>query len=535
MGVVLCDCEKKHYQEQSENQSPNITQNIITPLSNISTPQFSTNDTLKTIKSTKSNLSIEDNILIDKTVIIGKGEGDIRDTYEIGKKIGGGSYGVVFLSLKKRTGEKVAIKVMKKKKKKEKKLNNEILHEIDILRTLDHQNIINIFEFYEGTFNFYIVTEYCQSGNLADKINKNNLIISESVASVIIFQILSAINYCHQRNIIHRDLKPENIMLDNNTKSGYPYIKIIDFGTSKFREKEYEDELIGSPYYMAPEVIDKKYNNKCDIWSIGIILYFIMTKKKPFTGFSLEEIFSSIKDDEIDLKSKYLRNYSGELKNLLVQLLKKKPEERIDAKEALNHQWFINNKTKEKLIELSSNEMNNLLDNIKNYYPDNLLQQTSLIYLVNNNPNCENVKKASSLYIKIDKDNNGIIDLNEFVHGLKILYEEKGENIEEDFLINCFNRIDSNNNGRIDYDEFIRAAINKKEFLSEKMMKDAFEHFDIDKSGSISVEDISKVFGFNLNENNLQEFQNIIEECDIDKNGKVELNEFIIIMEKILK
>ena len=192
---------------------------------------------------------------------------------------------------------------MKKRRKKNKNLNNEILQEIEMLKTLDHQNIINIFEFYEGDYNFYIVTEYCQSGNLADRINKNNLIISESVASVIIFQILSAINYCHQRNIIHRDLKPENIMLDNNTKSGYPYIKIIDFGTSKFREKEYEDELIGSPYFMAPEVIEKKYNNKCDIWSIGIILYFIMTKKKPFTGFSLEEIFSSIKDDEIDLKS----------------------------------------------------------------------------------------------------------------------------------------------------------------------------------------------------------------------------------------
>ena len=535
MGVVLCDCEKKQFQETKDNINPIGSSKIITPLSNISTPQYSSSESGKSLKSNKFFSNIEENIKVDKTVIIGKGEGDIRDTYEIGKKIGGGTYGVVFLSLKKRTGEKAAIKVMKKKKKNNKKLNNEIIQEIEMLRTLDHQNIINIFEFYEGNYNFYIVTEYCQSGNLADKINKTNILMSESQASVIIFQILSAINYCHQRNIIHRDLKPENIMLDNNTKSGYPYIKIIDFGTSKFREKEYEDELIGSPYYMAPEVIDKKYNNKCDIWSIGIILYFIMTKKKPFTGFSLEEIFSSIKDDEIDLKSKYLRNYSGELKNLLVQLLKKKPEERIDAKEALNHQWFINNKTKEKLIELTSDEMNNLLDNIKNYYPDNLLQQTSLIYLVNTNPNCENVKKASSLYIKIDKDNNGIIDLNEFVHGLKILYEEKGENIEEDFLINCFNRIDSNNNGKIEYDEFIRAAINKKEFLSEKMMKDAFEHFDIDKSGSISLQDICKVFGFNGNQNNLKEFEKIIEKCDIDKNGTVELNEFIIIMEKILK
>ena len=535
MGVVFCDCEKKQFQEQNSNINPIGAQKIITPLSNISTPQFRNSETIKSIQSDKSFTSIEENILIDKTVIIGKGEGDIKDTYEIGKKIGGGTYGVVFLSLKKRTDEKVAIKVMKKKKKNNKKLNNEIIQEIQMLRTLDHQNIINIFEFYEGKYNFYIVTEYCQSGNLADKINKTNLIISESQASVIIFQILSAINYCHQRNIIHRDLKPENIMLDNNTKSGYPYIKIIDFGTSKFREKEYEDELIGSPYFMAPEVIEKKYDNKCDIWSIGVILYFIITKKKPFTGFSLEEIFSSIKNDEIDLKSNNLRNSSRELKDLITKLLKKKPEERLNANEALNHQWFINNKTKEKLIELSSNEMNNLLDNIKNYYADNLLQQTSLIYLVNANPNCENVKKASSLYIKIDKDNNGIIDLNEFVNGLKNLYEEKGENIEEDFLIECFNRIDSNNNGKIEYAEFIRAAINKKEFLSEKMMKDAFDHFDIDKNGSISVNDICKVFGFNRNENNLKEFQKIIDECDIDKNGTVELNEFIIIMQKILK
>ncbi len=533
MGVVLCDCDKRISRDQPNDfPTDKKIESPITPLSNISTSFISKKTSFRTINSTSS---IEEHMLIDKTVIIGKGEGDINDTYEIGKKIGGGTYGIVFLSLNKRTKEKVAIKAMKKLKKDNKTLNEDILKEIEMLKTLDHQNIINIFEFYEGDYNFYIVTEYCQSGNLLDKINKTNLQISESITSVIIFQILSAINYCHQRNIIHRDLKPENIMLDNNTNSGYPYVKIIDFGTSKFREKEFENELIGSPYYMAPEVIEKKYNNKCDIWSIGIILYFIMTKKKPFTGFSLEEIFSSIKDDEIDLKSKYLRNYSGELKNLLVQLLKKKPEERIDAKEALNHQWFINNKTKEKLIELTSDEMNNLLDNIKNYYPDNLLQQTSLIYLVNTNPNCENVKKASSLYIKIDKDNNGIIDLNEFVHGLKILYEEKGENIEEDFLINCFNRIDSNNNGKIEYDEFIRAAINKKEFLSEKMMKDAFEHFDIDKSGSISLQDICKVFGFNGNQNNLKEFEKIIEKCDIDKNGTVELNEFIIIMEKILK
>ena len=166
---------------------------------------------------------------------------------------------------------------------------------------------------------------------------------------------------------------------------------------------------------------------------------------------------------------------------------------------ALQHNWFIKNKTKEKLSELNSKDLNNLLDNIKNYYPNNFLQQSSLIYLVNKYPNAETVKKASSLYIKLDKDNNGIIDYDEFVNGCQILFEEKGENIEKNFLIDCYDRIDSNNNGKIEYDEFIRAAINKKEFLSQSMMKQAFEHFDNDKSESITVDDMIKVFGFNDN------------------------------------
>ena len=534
MGIVFCDCDKRISQEQQQDDFNMFkkSQSGITPLSNISTPLISKTTSFTTINSTSS---IEEHILIDKTIIIGKGEGNIKDNYEIGKKIGGGSYGIVFLSLNKRTGEKVAIKVMKKLKKDNKTLNKDILKEIEMLKTLDHQNIINIFEFYEGDYNFYIITEYCQSGNLLDKINKTNLQISESRTSVIIFQILSAINYCHQRNIIHRDLKPENIMLDNNSTNGYPYVKLIDFGTAKFRETEYENQLIGSPYFIAPEVIDKKYTNKCDIWSIGIILYFIISKKKPFTGFSLKEIFNSIKEDEINLKTGAFNFVSDELKDLLKKLLTKNPDERISADEALQHKWFAINKTKEKLSKLDTKEINGLLDNIKNYFPNNFLQQTSLLYLVNNYPNEETVKKASSLYIKLDKDNNGIIDYNEFVNGLEILFKEKGENIEKNYLINCYNRIDSNNNGKIEYDEFIRAAINKKEFLSPSLMKQAFEHFDNDKSGSITINDMIKVFGFNTNSNNLNEFQKIIDECDINKNGSIELNEFITIMEKILK
>ncbi len=533
MGSILCDCERINL--NSDDNIPISKENNynITPLSSIPSKLLSKQSS-SIILSPRSN--IEEHILIDRATLIGKGEGDIRETYEIGKKIGGGSFGLVFLSINKRTGEKVAIKAMKKYKKDNRTVNNNLLKEVEILKTLDHQNILNIIEFYEGTYNFYIVTEYCQSGNLLDKITKGNYLMSESRAAVILFQILSAINYCHQRKIIHRDLKPENIMLDNTSKNGYPYIKIIDFGTAKFIGEDYEKQFIGSPFYMAPEVFEKKYTDKCDIWSIGIVLYFIISKRKPFNGETFDEIFKCIKNNEPDLISKPFDKASNELIDLIKKMLDKDQNKRISADDALKHEWFIKNKTKEKLTELTYRDINDLLENIKTYNPKNILQQTTLIYLVNSNSNANTVKKSSSLYTKLDKDNNGIIDKNEFINGLKILFDEKMEKVDEDFLEDCFNKIDTNNNGKIEYEEFITAAINKKEFLTVTLMKQAFEHFDIDKNGKITVENIAKILGFDKNENIINELQNVIDQCDVDnQKGYFELNDFINIMKKIFK
>ncbi len=525
MGLELCGCGKKNQEEEETHTKQDTQINQSTPLTNIETPSSSPLTTQNT-----QNPNIDDLILIDRAILIGKGKGDFKEKYDIGKKLGGGTFGQVYLCTNKKTNEKVAVKMLRKNKKNN-KLNKEILNEIDLLKNLDHRNIINIFEFYEGSYIIYIVTQYCKSGNLFQYVRKTNNYISEAQVSVILFQILSAINYCHQQNIIHRDIKPENIMLDDNSKSGYPFVRLIDFGTSKYLENEYENELIGTPYFIAPEVIKRRYDSKCDIWSIGILLYFLISKKRPFDGKKLEEIFDGINNKEINFSIKPFDTTSEELKDLILKLLKKNPNERLTAQEALNHPWFTKNKTKEKLSYLSTTEMNELLDNIRNYNPKNVLQQIALSYLVNKNPNAETVNKASCLFIKLDKDNNGIIDNKEFVHGLKTLFDEEGKNVDEEFLINNFKRIDSNNNGNIEYEEFIRAAIDKKEFLNEDIMKEAFDHFDKDDSGQITVDEIANVFGFN---ERINEFSSIIEECDIDQNGSVELDEFIYIMEKII-
>ena len=142
----------------------------------------------------------------------------------------------------------------------------EIFKEINILKTIDHPNILKIFEFYSTKTEFSFITEICSDGELYKEIKERGP-FTERYSAYVMYQIFSGINYCHKINIIHRDLKPENILISKRDKNNYPLIKICDFGTSKLIEKgTIEKKLVGSSYYIAPEVFTKNYNEKCDIW-----------------------------------------------------------------------------------------------------------------------------------------------------------------------------------------------------------------------------------------------------------------------------
>ena len=168
MGLELCGCGKKNQEEEDTQIKQDSKSSQSTPLTNIETPSSTP---INTQNSPKPN--IDDLILIDKSILIGKGKGDIKEKYDIGKKLGGGTFGQVYLCINKKTNEKVAVKVLTKNKKNS-KINKEILNEIELLKVLDHRNIINIFEFYEGNYNIYIVTQYCKSGNLFQYVRKTN-------------------------------------------------------------------------------------------------------------------------------------------------------------------------------------------------------------------------------------------------------------------------------------------------------------------------------------------------------------------------
>ena len=555
MGIIpICDCEKSTSNSNNVEINSSSLNNL--PLSKMVTQtnnNSSTNEdhciTEKSIDNKITNKTTFDSISIDNTVIIGKNSGNIKDTYNFLYKIGNGAFGHVFLAKHKITNENVAIKVKKKKEKKTTtkdeniKKENKLLEEIDVLKNMDHQNIVRIFEFYEGEKYLYMVTEFIEGNDLFKLIKKEGK-QTEMTTAIIMFQLFSAINYCNQRKIMHRDLKPENIMIGNKKLYGYIHIKIIDFGTAKFYENENENKLAGTPYYIAPEVLDKNYNEKCDMWSLGIIMYLLLVGKFPFTGKNGDEIFENIKKCEYDKKVLYdNKNISKEARDLIFKLLIINPNERIDSNSVLNDVWFKKLKIKEKLSELKPNTIKSLLNNIKNYKPNKILQQVSIAYIVHNNPNLIDVVNANILFLKIDENNDGVIEKKEFFSQLKKLFidnidDNNNENnieINNNFLEEIFNLIDTDKNGNIEYEEFLRAAIDKKILIEDKNLKFAFDFFDKDKSGFITLDKIFEIF--NKNNENLaskEEFKKIIDEVDLNKDGIIDFKEFKIMMEKFL-
>ncbi len=519
MGNFLCDCIQNEPQKEEEEVNSNISSSEVSesPMSEIENHKITSTESIK----------------IHKNLLIGKSEGDIREKYKIGKKLGEGSYGEVYLSTDKKTNKKVAIKVVPKNKSHINESNPDIVNEIEILKNLEHQNIVKIYEFFEGKKYFYIVTEYCNEGNLKRKIDQKEF-ITEIDAAAIMFQLFSAIAYCNQNKIMHRDLKAENIMLNDKTIFGLPYVKIIDFGTAKIYENEYENIVIGTLYYMAPEVLNKKYTNKCDMWSLGVILYYLFTKRLPFKGKNKPQLSYYIQNCKYNINLGPLKHASDELKDLIQKLLVINIEDRISVNDALNHLWFKKLQIKEKLSELSPEQINECLMNIKKYKPEKVLQQASIAFLIHNFPHYEGIKIANYLYLKIDHNNNGVIEKNEFVKELTNLFKEQNQEIEENYILELFDIIDADKSGYIEHEEFIRAAANKKDLLKESILKNCFEYFDKNKNGEITVDEIKETFKNYKEKLTEEEFISVIKECDLNQNGVIDYEEFKTVMETIL-
>jgi len=271
---------------------------------------------------------------------------DFFSYYKLVKSIGEGQFGVVKLAINFFTNEYVAVKIMKKSEIKTKEDWDLIKTEIDIMRISVHPNVVRFIDNFENSYNIFIVMEYLKSGTLQEYLIEKDFMCGEKTCAHIAFQLADVLKYLHKFGIIHRDLKPENIMLANKPKDDDDIvIKIMDFGLSKILgNQERTTEGYGTLAFLAPEVILKKpYNNSVDIWSLGVITYFMLSGEIPFFTDKEKETRESFKKKIINDKLKFsnkFKKFSKEVLDLILNCLVKEPSKRITIEKLLNHSWF---------------------------------------------------------------------------------------------------------------------------------------------------------------------------------------------------
>jgi Ca2+-binding EF-hand superfamily protein len=263
------------------------------------------------------------------------------DFYDMQEDIGEGKFGVVKLGVHKKTKEKVAIKIIKKESMNTSDIEL-VKSEIDIMKLCRHPNIVTLLDHFENSEYIFIIMELSTGGDLEEHFHKTKFKFTEPKAAIIMFQLASGIKYLHDYGVLHRDLKPENIMLSDNTDKAT--IKIMDFGLSKIiGPQERVADGFGTLSFVAPEVLIRQpYNKQIDIWSLGVILYYMLSGTLPFDDENdNEEIIAKMTVfTEVQFPSKYWSKRGEDVIDLIKKCLIKNPEERIKIDEYLQQKWI---------------------------------------------------------------------------------------------------------------------------------------------------------------------------------------------------
>ena len=415
------------------------------------------------------------------------------------------------------------------------------LKEIQILIEIDHPNIIKIYEYFQDEIYFYVITEFVSGGELYDTITKwKNF--SEEKAAYIIRQLLSAVNYLHSHNIVHRDLKPENIMVEKNNKTKKKEdkneqeiinIKLIDFGTCNYFDGKTKLTLrVGTHYYIAPEVLRRSYNEKCDIWSCGVILYILLCGYPPFSGYSTEEIIYEVMQGKFSMEGNEWKKISSSAKDLVTKLLEFNADKRFSAQEAINHKWIQEKHEAIGLIEkVEDGVWRNVLDSIKNFNAKEKLQQATIAFIIHFQFASQENKELKKIFKKLDLNGDGRLTYKELKEGfIKLNPEERISGITEADLNRIIEDVDQDMNGYIEYEEFLRVTVNKRSIISENNLRLAFDKFDENKDGKLSMDELKKVLGTSNNEY----IKEMMQKIDENKDGSINFKEFSVMMRSIL-
>ena len=483
------------------------------------------------------------------------------------KTLGSGSYGTVKkVSLIKNPITIRAMKIIPKENIIKGIDQSKFIDEIRILKKLDHPNIMKIFESFVDKDNFYIISDFCDQGDLLGKLDKLGK-MNEIVVKFLMEQILNAVAYLHSKNVLHGDIKLENILLytasknksrrftsinldinqnyevrreinsrsNSITKRNYVNdmlnyeIKLIDFGCSKYVVKKHKHQklsgIIGSTLYCSPEVVDDLYDEKSDEWSCGVLMYILLCGEPPFQGDSEEEIFQKIKKCQYNFNPREFDSVSDNCKDLIKKLLEPKNKKRIKAIEALKHPFFTEFFNPSKAMT-ENKDLNVLKKLIKYEKPSSKFHEAMYAFICKNYISKDEEKTLRAVFRYIDKEDKNALSKE----NLKKCFKEINIVLTDIEFNEIFKILDSNQSNNIEYQEFLRASCDRNSLLSKENLKNTFLALNEGQEKEfINANDIKK---FIFHEANIQDeiFNEYLEQFGMNKDDKISFQQFCDIL-----
>ncbi|XP_019154534.1 PREDICTED: calcium-dependent protein kinase 32-like [Ipomoea nil] len=444
---------------------------------------------------------------------------DIEATYKLGCELGRGEFGVTYLCTDKSTGDHFACKSISKKKLRTRVDVEDVRREVQIMRHLPkHPNIVTLKDTYEDDHAVHLVMELCEGGELFDRIVSRGH-YTERAAATMTRTIVEVIQICHKHGVMHRDLKPENFLFANKKETAA--LKAIDFGLSViFKPGEKFNEIVGSPYYMAPEVLKRNYGPEVDVWSAGVILYILLCGVPPFWAETEQGVAQAIIRSVVDFRKDPWPKVSNNAKDLVKKMLNPDPVKRLTAQEVLDHPWLQNAQT---APNVSLGE--SVIARLKQFSMMNKLKKRALTVIAEH-LSVEEVAGIKEGFQLMDTNNKGKIDINELRVGLQKL----GYQVTETDLQVLMEAGDVDNDGYLDCGEFVAISVHLRKMGTEDHLKKAFEFFDKNQTGYIEIEELRDALADEIDPNSEEIVNAIMQDVDTDKDGRISYEEFDAMM-----
>jgi len=436
--------------------------------------------------------------------------------FQLGEELGRGEFGLTRRCTDAVTGEKLACKSISKRKLRSSVDIEDVRREVAIMRSLpSHANVVRLREAFEDSDAVYLVMEVCEGGELFDRIVARGHYTERAAASVM-RTIMEVVQHCHMNGVMHRDLKPENFLYAN--ASEISPLKVIDFGLSVcFKPGERFSEIVGSPYYMAPEVLKRNYGQEIDIWSAGVILYILLCGVPPFWAETDEGIAQAIIRSRIDFEREPWPKVSDNAKDLVSKMLDNNPYTRLTAQQVLEHHW-IQNASAAPNIPLGEAVRSRL----KQFTVMNKFKKKALLVVAEYLP-AEELEAITELFHMLDTNKDGHLTIDELRKGLKMI----GNNVHDTDVDMLMEAADLDGNGTLDCKEFVTVSIHLKKIRSEEHLPRVFNYFDKNMSGFIEIEELREALSPRGDQKAIDD---IIFDVDIDKDGKISYEEFELMM-----